>query len=269
MTLRFERGTQPAALRRNPGERVDAGGAVNALRAGEIGAEFQPRIELATGRLSGVEALARWLGPGAAGPAAFVPVLEQAGLGAELTARILDVACAALDQWRLAGVSPCVTLNVSAAALAEADFAETLAARARAHGFGPDLFTIELVDVDTPAPAVAPVLTRLRRNGFRLATSLSHLGRFTFTELRLDRSVVQDCDRAPHKQQLVKSSITLARQVRARTVAEGIETAAEWDFLRAVGCEHGQGFYVAPAMAAAALPGWLDLWRAAFRSRGA
>jgi EAL domain-containing protein (putative c-di-GMP-specific phosphodiesterase class I) len=127
----------------------------------------------------------------------------------------------------------------------------------------------ELIDGDAPGTSATATLARLREARFGFATSLSQLGSFPFAELRIDRGLVRECDHSRHRQSLVHSAVDLARQLRARTVAEGIETIGEWNVLVQAGCAEGQGYYVAPPMAAAALPKWLQTWRAAFAARPA
>jgi len=243
---------------------LDPSDAARGLRAGEVEAEFQPRVDLVTGALTGVEALARWRRIGAVGPVRFVPALTEAGLSGELTLRMLDVSCEALRLWQVAGLAPRVTINVSMAALFEPAIALALAARARAHGCEPQRFTFELIDGDAPGTSATATLARLREERFGFATSLSQLGSFPFAELRIDRGLVRECDHSRHRQSLVRSAVDLARRLGVRTVAEGIETIGEWNVLAQAGCAEGQGYYVAPPMSAAALPRWLQTWRAAF-----
>jgi EAL domain-containing protein (putative c-di-GMP-specific phosphodiesterase class I) len=249
------------------GNDLDPFEAARALRSGEIEAEFQPRVELATGRLTGVEALARWWRIAAAGPAHFVPAIAKAGLSGQLTLRIVDVACDAIDIWNRAGLTPRITINVSMTALGDPFLAHELADRARGRGVEPKRFIFELSEDGDPGPRATETLTKLRREGFDLATSLSQLGRFPFSELKIDQGLVRNCDHSRHRQRLVQSAMALARRVNAHTVAEGIETVGEWHVLAAAGCNEGQGYFVGSPLPPTSLPKWHQAWRASYPGR--
>lgn len=258
--LLSDRGSVPRGGRADP----DPAEVARALRDGEIGAEFQPRVDLATGRFTAVEALARWRGRRSVGPLLFLPALADLGLRGALAWRVFEVACDALDSWGAAGLAPRVTINICSRALADAGTIAGLRERAQARGVEPGRFTFEPVDGADPTPAVAEGLTALRHHGFRLATSLSQLGKFHFSQLRIDQSLVRNCDQSGRVLSLVHAAVELARRLNADTVAEGIETLGEWNVLAGAGCNQAQGFLIAPTMEAAALPDWHEHWRASF-----
>ena len=239
-----------------------------ALENREFGCEFQPQVNLATGAVIGVEALARWQPPGAArvGPDEFVPAMVDAGLIATLTDQMLDAACRALTVWAGQGLALTAAVNVSMAALSDLGTADRLASQVNAHGIEPRRITFEVTETEimSHVATVLNVLARLRLKGFRLAiddfgtgyASLAQLNTLPFTELKIDRTFVRKCGQSQRLRNIIGSSIELARRLNVGTVAEGIESREEWDFLRLAGCDAGQGHYIARPMAVEEIPGF-------------
>jgi EAL domain-containing protein (putative c-di-GMP-specific phosphodiesterase class I) len=239
-----------------------------AFERDEFYVEFQPKVSLASGALTGVEALARLQLPGnkPVGPGLFVPVLVRAGLISLLTERVLAASCRALFDWQLRGLALDVAVNVSVVTLADLASADRLATLVRSHGIVPQSITFEVTETELMADpaAVLNVLTRLRLKGFRVAiddfgtgySSLAQLNTIPVSELKIDRSFVQGCEGSPRLREIVQSSIELARRLRIRTVAEGVESAAAWEFLRSAGCDEAQGYYISRSMAATDLVVW-------------
>ncbi len=237
-----------------------------ALEGREFGCVFQPKVSLATGTVVGVEALARWQPPDAApvGPSEFVPALADAGLIAALTDQMLDAACRALTSWAGQGLALTAAVNVSLAALSDLATADRLASQVHAHGVEPWRITFEVAETEVMShvATVLDVLARLRLKGFHLAiddfgagdASLAQLNALPFTELKIDRAFVRNCEQAYRLRNIIRSSLELARRLNVRTVAEGIESREEWDFLRLEGCDEGQGHYIARPMAQEEIP---------------
>lgn len=237
-----------------------------ALEGREFGCEFQPKVSLATGAVVGVEALARWRPPGAAPvePSEFVPALVDAGLIAALTDQMLDAACRALTSWAGQGLALSAAVNVSMAALSDLATADRLASQVNAHGIEPRRITFEVTETEimSHVATVLNVLARLRLKGFRLAiddfgtgyASLAQLNTLPFTEIKIDRTFVHNCGQSHRLRNIIRSSLELARRLNVRTVAEGIESREEWDFLRLEGCDEGQGHYIARPMAQEEIP---------------
>ena len=271
-----------AALSADPAANADPPGrAVNAtpldlrraIEGGEFHCEFQPKVRLATGAITGVEALARWYPPGSApvAPSGFIAAMVRAGLIDSLTRQMLDASCSALGQWERQGLSLTASVNVSMSTLSDVGVADRLAAQVLAQGIEPSRITFEVTETEvmSDAAAVLNVLTRLRLKGFRLAiddfgtgyASLAQLNTIPFTELKIDRTFVRNCGQSHRLRNIVQSSIGLARRLDINTVAEGIETSEELDFLRLAGCDEGQGYYVARPMRAVELPSWAGRWR--------
>lgn len=238
------------------------------IEAGEFQCEFQPKVRLDTGRMVGVEALARWRRPGAApvGPAEFVPAMVLAGLIAPLTARMLDTASRALREWDRQGLALTAAVNVSMSTLSDLGTADRFVAQVQAHGVDPRRITLEVTETEVMSDiaTVLTVLARLRLKGFQLAiddfgtgyASLSHLNAIPFTELKIDQTFVRNCGQSPRLRNIVRSSIDLARKLNIRTVAEGIESREEWDFLRLSTCDEGQGYYIARPMSEEEIPAY-------------
>jgi EAL domain-containing protein (putative c-di-GMP-specific phosphodiesterase class I) len=230
------------------------------IEAGEFQCEYQPKVRFDTGRMVGVEALARWRRPGAAavGPAEFVPAMVLTGLITPLTTRMLDAVSRALNEWDRQGLALTAAVNVSMSTLADLATADRFAAQVQGHGIDPRRITFEVTETEvmSDVATVLTVLARLRLKGFQLAiddfgtgyASLAQLNAIPFTELKIDQTFVRNCGQSPRLRNIVRSSIDLAHRLNLRTVAEGIESREEWDFLRLSACDEGQGYYVARPM---------------------
>lgn len=251
-----------------PAGMLDAAELRRALEAKEIQCEFQPKVRLDTCEFVGVETLARWAPRGLAAvpPDLFVPAMVRAGLIAVLTREMLDATCTALGAWRAAGLALGASVNVSMSTLSDVATVDRFLSQAGAHGIEPQRITFEVTETEVMADvaAVLNVMARLRLKGFRLAiddfgtgfSSLAQLNAIPFTELKIDQMFVRKCDRAPRLRNIIQSCVELAQRLGVRTVAEGIESEGEWDFLCEVSCDEGQGYYVARPMPAAEIPIW-------------
>jgi diguanylate cyclase (GGDEF)-like protein len=225
-----------------------------AVENGELYFHFQPKYNLKTRRVCGVEALARWNGPDGlpVSPAKFVPVLEQTGLILEAGRQALVAASAAHRSWRARRPdAPRVAVNVSALLLRRRGFVqEVLAALDGApDGGGVDLEITEsllMADVDESIRK----LRALRETGMRIAlddfgtgySSLAYLSRLPLDTLKIDRSFVHGMADNPDDTSIVSAIITLARTLRLKAVAEGVETEQQEQLLRHLWCDEAQGF---------------------------
>jgi len=225
-----------------------------ALQNGEIYTAFQPTIDLSTGRLSGMEALARWRCPqrGEIPPSLFIPVAEQSGLITPLTRQVLREAIAACEACRYYEPEFSVAVNISPALLSNELFPSTidraLAASQLPHG----ALVAEITEstIASDLPLANEVLTRLSIKGVRLSiddfgtghSSLLKLLRSPFTELKIDRSFVEVCPTDPEAWKIIHSVLSLAHELGMRVVAEGIEEREIGDQLRDAGCDIGQGW---------------------------
>jgi EAL domain-containing protein (putative c-di-GMP-specific phosphodiesterase class I)/FixJ family two-component response regulator len=240
------------------------------LRQGQFEPFFQPQLELSTGRVSGMEALARWRRKDGSvlPPARFLQPLEDAGLTGELTWQILGKSMAACQQWAKQDVQTRVAVNTSPMTLQDPGFAARLLALVKGHGLEPQRFVIEITEsaaVHEHSASVLENLSRLRLQGFGLSiddygvgySSLKQLSRAAFTELKIDRSFVAEAPHRPATLVMLRATLRMARELGMTTVGEGVETQMELDMLRGIGCDHAQGYYIARPMPAGAVPAWL------------
>ncbi|HUB11467.1 MAG TPA: EAL domain-containing response regulator [Acetobacteraceae bacterium] len=236
-----------------------------ALARHRIEPAFQPKVSLPAGRVIGAEALARWHRPEAEDllPDVFIPLAEASGLIVPLTEQILQEALIACRHWRTRFPGCGVAVNISPLALANSALPDEIDGMLRDSGLPPSALTAEITESMIIADPVlaAEVVTRLRIKGIGLSiddfgtghASLLSLMRLPFTELKIDRSFVVDCDTDAEALKIVRASISLAHELGMSVVAEGIETEAVARRLASIGCDAGQGWYFAHAMTAAAL----------------
>lgn len=256
------RGAPPAA--RGPDMKVKVSDLVDALRAGDLQPAYQPKVNIDTGALIGVEALARWGRPGTTfiSPGVFCPMIDLAGLTLNLTEAMLNAACRDGAIWRRDHRHMTVSVNVSAAAVADYRFFEMVSAALSASGLEPAALTLELLETASVAEnhsRIASTLTRLRIKGVGLSvddfgtgfSSLASLHTLPFGEMKIDASFVGACDRDRYAWSIVKASLAMAREFDMVPIAEGIETEQIRDRLKEAGCEFGQGFLYSPAVDAA------------------
>jgi len=225
-------------------------------RGDELSLHFQPQIDLATGALSGIEALLRWNHPslGAISPATFIPLAEERSMMLDLGDWVLRAACRQLAAWKATGwTPPCrLAVNVSAQQLDAPDALARARRIIEAAGVGMDDIEMELTEstLMRNIEHAMVVLHEFRAAGIALSiddfgtgySSLAHLKRFPVERLKIDMSFVRDMLNDPNDYAIVGSIIGMARPLRLITVAEGVEQAAQADALRALGCAHAQGF---------------------------
>ncbi|HUL95698.1 MAG TPA: EAL domain-containing response regulator [Usitatibacter sp.] len=238
---------------------------------------FQPQVELASGRVRGVEALARWrhpksgLVPPHIPPYLFIEPLEDNGYIDRLTWIMLDKAAAQCGTWRRAGLDATVSVNVSLASFADVAVAARVAHIVEENGLEPRHVVIEVTESAKPkfpGPALES-LSRLRMKGFGIAiddygtghSSLQQLARVAFSELKIDQSFVRDAATHVPSRVIVESTLEMARRLGMAAVAEGVETQDDWDLLRRLGCEAAQGYFIAMPMPGDAFLDWAKDWR--------
>jgi EAL domain-containing protein (putative c-di-GMP-specific phosphodiesterase class I)/DNA-binding NarL/FixJ family response regulator len=249
---------------------TDADEVRTALAEGAIEPWFQPQVELLNGRVLAVEVLARWKRDGRiVRPMQFVPVLERAGLGRELTDAMLVQACHWKRQWDKADLRLQVGINVSHATLVDPAVADHFQALVKAHGVEPGAIMFEITESALMADRGLSVLARLRLKGFGLSiddfgtgySSLAQLSEVPFTELKIDRGFVSGAPRQPRKRAVIEASLVLARKLKLSVVAEGVEAVDEWQMLSALGCDAAQGFLISKAVPGAELAEVIARWR--------
>ena len=253
--VRYQRSMREAAVRR---VELDAD-LRRAVARDELTVQYQPILDLRSGRLVGFEALLRWQHPtlGPIPPAEFIPIAEHSGIIVEIGTWVLDQACRAAAGW--AGPAGddalSVNVNVSARQLVHAGLVETVRATLDRYGLPPRRLVLELTEtalVDQPAMA-AERLGELRELGVRIAiddfgigySSLAYLRQFPTDILKIDRSFIGMIDDDEHIPGLVQGLLELGHTLGLETVAEGIETGVQLDALSREGCRLGQGFLFA------------------------
>ena len=227
-----------------------------ALEREEFAVHYQPKINLMTGEISGAEALIRWTHPtrGLVSPAQFIPVAEDCGLILPIGNWVLREACKQARAWMDAGLPlGAMGVNISAVEFRNEAFLEGVFAILKNTGLDPKFLELELTEsVLMKRPeSTASILQALRAEGVRVAvddfgtgySSLSYLQKFSIDALKIDQSFVRRITTAPDETTIVTAVISMARSLKLRVVAEGVETVKELEFLQAHQCDEAQGYY--------------------------
>jgi EAL domain-containing protein (putative c-di-GMP-specific phosphodiesterase class I) len=240
-----------------------------ALAAGQVVPYYQPKVDVQTGILKGVEALARWMHPerGMIPPDRFIPLAEQCGLIHDLTLSMMDQAMAQAAVWHSRGLAIKVAVNLSPLSLEEPDFMQQIMELVDRHALPADRVVLEITEGSVVAHKGSSLgmLARLRLKGFGLSiddygtgfSSMQQLARIPFTELKIDRSFVHGAHERKNLRVILQSALDMAQRLELVTVAEGIETMEDWRLLQDFGCNIGQGYLIAKPMPANDLPLWL------------
>lgn len=248
-----------------------------ALDHDELEVHYQPKLDLATSTVIGVEALARWNHPvrGWVRPDEFIPVAEETGLIKAVTDRMLALAIRDASAWLEAGFDLNVSVNLSTLDLVDELLADRVEHRLREHSLDPSRLTLEITEsslmLDTPRTMVT--VERLAKLGVMLSlddfgtgySSLSYLRRLPVTELKIDRSFVSNLLLDPQDEAIVTSTILLGHNLGLRIVAEGVECAEVSAQLHALGCDVAQGFGISRPLPEAMLATWLNSTEHAIR----
>jgi diguanylate cyclase (GGDEF)-like protein/PAS domain S-box-containing protein len=227
-----------------------------ALERQEFAVHYQPKINLRTGEISGAEALIRWTHPtrGSVSPAQFIPIAEDCGLILPIGNWVLREACKQARTWMDAGLHlGTMGVNISAIEFRNENFLEGVFAILKDTGLDPTSLELELTEsvlMKHPA-STATVLRALRAKGVQVAvddfgtgySSLSYLQKFSIDALKIDQSFVRRITTAPDETTIVTAVIGMARSLKLRVVAEGVETLKELEFLQAHRCDEAQGYY--------------------------
>ena len=240
-----------------------------ALERNELLLHYQPQLDAAGEHLVGVEALLRWRHPefGMVSPAEFIPLAETSGQIVAIGEWVLRTAVSQLKAWMDAGVPPMVVaVNLSAVQFRHAGLPATVSRALSDAGLPAQYLELELTESVTANPAAAiAMMDALHGLGVRLSlddfgtgySSLSYLKRFPLHTLKIDQSFVRDIDTDPDDRAIVQAIIQMARALDLKTIAEGVETDAQHQFLRREGCDMMQGYRFCRPMDAAALEVWI------------
>jgi diguanylate cyclase (GGDEF)-like protein len=240
-----------------------AGELRNAIEQHQLFVEFQPKAELATGRIVGVEALVRWRHPerGVIRPDVFIPIAERTGLIKPLTRHVLERALEQCRDWNAAGFDVHVAVNLTIPDLLDLELPDRIAALLERTGVRPEQLELEITETTILADPfrVRQVLTRLNEMGLGLAiddfgtgySSLAYLKRLPVQTIKIDRSFVSGMCDDPSDATIVRSTVDLGRNLGLAIVAEGVESQEIWDALRALGCSYAQGYLIGRPLPAA------------------
>ncbi len=260
-----------------PNKAYEADAVRAAIHNGELVNYYQPKVEVNTGRVVGVETLVRWRHPvdGMVFPDQFIGVAETHGLIDDLTRVVMIGALAQTRIWKDAGLAFRVAINVSMDNLASLGFPDFVAGLTANAGVSPQEVVLEVTESRLMPDLRAPleILTRLRLKRFRLSiddfgtghSSLSQLRDIPFDELKIDRGFVHRACSNERVRAIYNASLSLARQLGMEIVAEGVEDRNDWDYLRQTGCDLAQGYFIAKPMPAAELPAWMEAWQERLR----
>jgi diguanylate cyclase len=234
-----------------------------ALGRNEFLLHYQPKFNLQTGQITGMEALIRWVHPqrGMVPPAQFIPIAEECGLILPIGRWVLLEACRQARAWSDSGLGVVpVAVNVSAAEFGDKDFISGVRAVLIATGVEPRNLELELTEsvLMQDAESTVRTLAALKDMGVTLAiddfgtgySSFTYLRRFPVDALKLDQSFVQEITEDPGDATIVSAMINIANSLNQRVVAEGVETRAQLKFLQSHGCGEGQGHYFSHPVAA-------------------
>jgi diguanylate cyclase (GGDEF)-like protein/PAS domain S-box-containing protein len=238
----------------------------HALDRDEFRVYYQPRIDVASGRIIGAEALIRWdcPGKGIIPPDSFISIAEETGLIIPIGQWILQEACRQARAWQRAGLPPLnVSVNLSPIQFRHAGLVQSVAAALAQAELDPGCLELELTEsfVMHDAERINVAMQSLKALGVDIAvddfgtgySSLSYLKRFPVDRLKVDKSFVRDIDSDPDDAAIVRAIITLGNALGLKVVAEGVETRAHHEFLRQHGCDELQGYYFSRPVPAAEL----------------
>ena len=246
---------------------------VEGLRNREFEPYFQPKVELSNGAIKGVEALARWRHPeqGIVLPGAFIQTLEDSGEIDGLTLTMLEMAAVCCRTWHQRGLEATVSVNLSLKSLADVAFANRVTALVLAQNLNPRHMVLEVTEsaAATQLGCALENLSRLRMKGFGLSiddygtgySSMQQLSRIAFTELKIDQSFVRNASKQKSSRVILESSLEMASRLNIIAVAEGVETQHDWDLLKTLGCDLGQGYFVAAPMETGEFFRWAKAWK--------
>ncbi len=244
-----------------------------ALERQEFALHYQPKINIGTGVITGVEALIRWTNPtlGSVSPGQFIPVAEDCGLILPIGAWVLREACAQASAWVNAGL-PRMTMavNVSASQFRNEGFLEDLFVIFSETGMDPRYLELELTEsvLMKRAELTASILSTLRERGVRVAvddfgtgySSLSYLRKFPLDAIKIDQSFVRQITTISGETAIVMAIISMGRSLNLRVIAEGVETQDQLEFLKVHQCDEAQGYYFSRPIPPEQLVKLLESW---------
>jgi diguanylate cyclase (GGDEF)-like protein/PAS domain S-box-containing protein len=228
----------------------------NALNNREFVLYYQPKVDLATGRITGLEALIRWISPqlGFVPPGDFISIAEETGLIVPLGRWVAQTACVQNRAWQKGGLPQLrIAINISARQMADKGLVAFMAETVRMTGLTVESLELEITEsaVMSNQEHAEKVLNELKALGFHLTmddfgtgySSLAYLKRFPFDSVKIDQSFVRGIPESKDDEAIVEAIIAMAHSLQLKVVAEGVETKEQFDFLRSLGCDQIQGYY--------------------------
>jgi diguanylate cyclase (GGDEF)-like protein len=232
---------------------------------------YQPKVDLDSGRIAGLEALLRWQRPGhgLVSPADFIPVLEETGLIVTVGSWVIATVCEQIGRWMRSPTGPLqVSVNVSGRQLVDGDLGADVVAGIESNGIPAGLLELELTETSLMANTKRTIATlqRLKAFGVQISvddfgtgySSLAYLRRFPIDKLKIDIAFIRDITRNPDDAVIARTIIRMAHSLRLEVIAEGVETAAQLTYLRRHHCDQIQGYYFSRPLPLADLQVMLD-----------
>jgi EAL domain-containing protein (putative c-di-GMP-specific phosphodiesterase class I) len=246
-----------------------------AISKSQLVVHFQPKINLrsaADGSLREVEALVRWQHPvhGLLSPDKFLFAFQETGLLLPLTRAVVTAACQQLRKWSEFGKTMCVAVNIAPQLLTNLSLPDEIASLAAQNDVKTSQIIIEITEsgVMEDTARAMDILTRFRLKGFRLSlddfgtgfSSLIHLYRMPFVEIKIDRSFVRDVSTNEEARVIVRATIEMAHRLNLSVCAEGVESEDDLNFLRFAGCDRAQGYFISRPIAAEKVANFVFSW---------
>ncbi|HEY4139450.1 MAG TPA: EAL domain-containing protein [Casimicrobiaceae bacterium] len=239
-----------------------------ALMADEFFLVYQPQIDMQTGRPRGVEALLRWRDPerGIVLPKEFIPIAEESGMIQALGERVLHDACRQVVQWHRQNMLLRLSVNLSIQQLQHENWLATVQDALLESGLSPHFLDLEITEniIITHAERAVTTLGKLKQMGVSITvddfgtgySSLSYLARLPIHGVKVDQRFVQGLEQNKNDEAITQAIVALSHSLGLRCTAEGVETDAQFNFLRALGCEEAQGFLITKPLAESDFRGW-------------
>ncbi len=235
----------------------------SALHNGEITVYYQPRVDMETSGMNGMEALVRWKHPvfGLVSPAQFIPIAEETGLIVPIGEWVLREACRQNAEWRAEGIAPIrISVNLSSIQFRSSDLEETVGSALEDAGLPADGLELEVTEsllMDDPKEAAA-ILGRLQSRGVHVSiddfgtgySSLAYLKSFPVNSLKIDRTFISDVTGNPNDAAITTAIILMGHSMNLKVVAEGVETESQLAFLKVLQCNEVQGYFFSPPVPA-------------------
>jgi diguanylate cyclase (GGDEF)-like protein len=239
---------------------------------GELFMVYQPKLNLKNGKIEKVESLIRWIKPSGqfVSPELFIDLAEQSGLIIKLTHWVIDTVFKQQQEWRAKNIKLKVAINVSAQDIIHNDFIDFVFDKISQYHVDPKLVTLEITerDIMTNEDLVISRLAQLKRTGIQISvddygigqSSLGKLKQLPIDELKIDKAFILELDASEKDQYIVQSTIELSHQLGFSVVAEGVENKASLDILKAMKCNHAQGYFISRPIKSAELLVWLNAY---------